>query len=79
MSIFYGITTLILTVMTISASPATPDEPPVVQEIQEQKQEMILSASENSSKTRTNRRRIIKNKRNAQGPMKWKMRIFCMQ
>ena len=40
MNYFYGITTLILTVMTISASPATPDEPPVVQEIQEQKQEI---------------------------------------
>ena len=40
MNYFYGITTLILTVMATSASSVTPQEPPVVKEIQEQKQEI---------------------------------------
>ena len=40
MNYFYGIITLIFTLMTISASPQPTPEPYVVEEIQEQKKEI---------------------------------------
>ena len=40
MNYFYGITTLILTFMTISASPQPKPEPYVIEEIQEQKESL---------------------------------------
>ncbi len=40
MNYFYGIITLIFTLMTISASPQPTPEPYVVEEIQEQKEEI---------------------------------------
>jgi|8_EtaG_2_1085327.scaffolds.fasta_scaffold346123_2 hypothetical protein len=38
MNYFYGFTALILTVMSVSASPSQPPTPPIVEEIEEQKE-----------------------------------------
>lgn len=38
MNYFYGFTALILTVMSVSASPSQPPTPPIVEEIKEQKE-----------------------------------------